>query len=78
MSTDQTRSGLSKKVNRAPNAGAGGFHTICTAVCDRSDSSTAWTILKPIMSECIVHIIHSVWTPRKYTYVFSGIVHIHH
>ena len=30
-----------KTVNRAPIAGAGGFNTICTAVCNRCDSSTA-------------------------------------
>ena len=32
---------LAKKVNRAPIAGVGGFDTICTAVCNRSDSSPA-------------------------------------
>ena len=43
-----------KTVNWAPFMGSGGFDTICTAVCNRCDSSTACRLyrLLPICHHC--------------------------
>ena len=48
--------GFPKKTeNRAPIAGAGRFDTICTAVCDRCDRSTACMLCR--LEPCVVIMV---------------------
>ena len=45
-----------KTVNQAPLMGAGGFTTICTAVCNRYDSSTTCRLCRLVPLNCICHL----------------------